>query len=324
MRSGTVGTVSFRCLICAHEAGGFLLRKRSLVLARCERCGFVQQDPLPGAAEYDARYQHVDGYCSDTLRDKPLFLRRDERVLAGLARAGAAGPLLDVGAGAGILMEAARSVGWRAVGLELAQASVERIRGELGLEVHACGLESAPLAPESFGVVTFSHSLEHLLDPVGALRGAARLLRPGGLVHVAVPNWRAAKRLLAGTDIPWIFEEHISYFTARSLADALRRAGFELVASRTLPMVCDVDYRFAVVVLERTPLDAVVRRFLRLGPRRVGELLTDNVRIDCPTWRFRLVIVTARACLKAWPEGLFGALGFGEELRVTARKLPVR
>ncbi len=139
-------------------------------------------------------------------------------------------------------------------------------------------------------------------------------------MHVAVPNWRAAKRLLAGADIPWIFAEHISYFTARSLADALRRAGFELLECRSLPMVCDVDYRFAVVVLERTPFDAVVRRFLCMGERRIGELLTDHVQIACPTWRLRLVIAAARVCLRAWPEGLFSALGFGEELRVTARR----
>lgn len=312
--------MAFLCLICAHDAGGFLLRKESLVLARCRRCGFIQQDPLPAAEEYDARYHDAQGFCAHLLRDKDIFLRRDEHCLRRLMRGGAAGPLLDVGAGPGILMEAARSLGWNAVGLELSQPSVQRIRGALGMVVHACAIELAPLEPESFGVVTFSHSLEHLRDPVLALRSAAHFLRPGGVVHIAVPHWRAVKRLVAGTAIPWIGDQHISYFTARTLSAALRSAGLDLVECRSVPMVCDVDYSFVVAALERANLDVFVRRFLRMDERRLGELLTDNVQVSCPSWRLRFVVRAARACLKAWPEGLFSAFGWGEELRATARR----
>lgn len=322
-RPGTaVPTVngSFRCLVCAHGVGRFVLQKQGLVLARCHACGFVQQDPLPAADEYDARYQDVEGYCDALVRDVQLFLRRDEVELAALARLGATGPLLDVGAGAGILLQAAQRRGWEAVGLELASPSVQRIRDELGLTVIQEPIEQAPLAPGSFGVVTFSHSLEHLREPVSALRCAARLLRPGGLVHIAVPNWQAAKRWVAGTHIPWIFSEHLSYFTRRTLVAALRRASFDVLDCRVVPMVCDVDYRFAVAVVERVGFDRAVRAFLRMGPRRLGELLTDNVQLTCPSWRFRLVVQLARASLKAWPEGFFSHLGWGEELRVTARR----
>ncbi len=295
----------FRCLICSHASGTFVLRKGGLVLARCNRCRFVQQDPLPEAQEYDSRYEDAGGYSDELLRDKHLFQQRDERVVHALSLLGAQGPLLDVGAGAGILMEAARKLGWEAIGLELAKPSLDRIRMVLRMEAHACAIEHAPFAPGTFGAITFSHSLEHLLDPLLALRSAAGLLRPGGLVHIAVPHWRCVKRLVAGKEIPWIFGEHISYFTRRSLADALDRAGFELLEGRTLPMVCDVDYRFAIIVFERFGLGRLARRFLRLGNRRLDSLLTDNVQVDCSPWRLRLVIRTARAFLKAWPEWLF-------------------
>src|SRR5687768_6457464 len=184
-----------RCLLCAHPTGRLVVRKPEVALRRCDRCHFVQQDPVPEPVAYDERYEHAGGsYGVELMRDKQLFLRRDERVVRTLASAGASGPLLDVGAGAGILLEAARNVGWDAIGLELARASVDDIRTRLKLDVHACAIEDAPLAAGSIGTVTFSHSLEHLLDPVRALRAAWRVLRPGGFVHVAVPHWRSAKR----------------------------------------------------------------------------------------------------------------------------------
>jgi hypothetical protein len=171
-------------------------------------------------------------------------------------------------------------------------------------------------------VVTFSHSLEHLLDPVGALHSAARLLRAStrdGYVHVAVPHWRAAKRLLAGQGIAWIFPEHISYFTQSSLRAAFAAAGFEVVEMRTCPMVCDADHRFVITVFERFGLDRLVRRFLRMGERPLGSLLADHVQITCPVWRLRFVNALARGLLRLWPERLWSWLGYGEELRATAR-----
>jgi SAM-dependent methyltransferase len=298
------------------------LTKGSLQLVRCRACRFVQQHPLPEAGEYDGRYTDAGSYGTQQLPHKHLFLQRDVAVLQALAARGAAGPLLDVGAGAGIMLEAARAQGWRGIGLELAQPSVAHIRDGLGCEVHACAIEQAPLEPGSVGVVTFSHSLEHLLDPVGALRSAARLLRAStrdGYVHVAVPHWRAAKRLLAGKGIAWIFPEHISYFTQSSLRAAFAAAGFEVVEMRTCPMVCDTDHRFVITVFERFGLDRLVRRFLRMGERPLASLLADHVQIACPVWRLRFVNALARGLLRLWPERLLSWLGFGEELRATAR-----
>jgi SAM-dependent methyltransferase len=192
------------------------------------------------------------------------------------------------------------------------------IRQRHGVTVHELPIEEAPLADGGFGVVTFSHSLEHLRDPVQALRRTRQLLRPGGRVHVAVPNWRAAKRLAAGARIAWIYPGHVSYFTRATLQAALQRAGFAVAAARTLPMVCALDYRFAVAVTERWRCDGLVRRFLRLGDSGLSTLIGNDIVIACPVWRFRLVLALARLGLRLWPERLLGLFGCAEELRVTA------
>jgi SAM-dependent methyltransferase len=311
--------MGFHCLVCEHDSCRFVLNKDSLILSRCGRCGFIQRDPLPDRVEYEAIYEDTDSYCEELLRGEDIFKRRDADVLEDLATSGATGPLLDVGAGAGILLAAAKDRGWDAVGLELARPAAEHIRAEIGTTVHEQPIERAPLEANSFGVVTLSHSLEHVLDPAETLRKAAAVLRPGGFVHIAVPNWKSAKRLAAGIRIPWIFPEHISYFTRKSLGDLLSRSGFEPIRWQNLPMACDVDYRFGLVMAERLRLHFPIRRFLHMGERQLDELLTDNVEVSCPPWRLRLVDRLTRLFLKVWPERLFCMIGRGEELRVTAK-----
>ena len=203
------------------------------------------------------------------------------------------------------------------MGLELSGPSAARIRATLGVPVHEAAIEEAPLEPGSAGLVTFSHSLEHVLDPVGALRRAAELVRPGGHVHVAVPNWSATKRVVAGAHIPWIYPHHVSYFARPTLERALRSAGLEPVRWSVHPFI-GLDYPFALGVLRRLGLEPLVRRFLRMGERPLEELIANDVAVACPPWRFRMVVGLTNGLLRAWPEGALCRLGRGEELRGTA------
>ncbi len=308
---------SFSCLACREASGRFVLEKPGLELWRCRSCGLVQQHPVPDAAAVSAMYEQEAHYADQLVRGADEVLAREREVVAELAARGAAGPFLDVGAGAGLLLRAAREQGFPGIALELSAPSAELIARTLDVAVHRAAIEEAPLAPRSVGVVAFSHSLEHLRDPFGALLRARELLRPGGLVHVAVPNWAAAKRLLAGRHTPWIYAHHVTYFERRTLVALLRRAGFEPL-SFTVGRFVGLDYPFVLACLRRFRLERSLRRFLRMGERPLEELIADGVRIDCPVWRYRAVVAGARLFLRLWPERLCCRFGRGEELRVTA------
>jgi SAM-dependent methyltransferase len=119
--------------------------------------------------------------------------------------------LLDVGAGFGSCVLAARERGIDAYGIETASFEVEFARSRLRLarprddaeEVYRLGsfLDfSAPAA--SFDVVTFWNVLEHIEDLNQTLSVARRILRTGGLIYVICPNY-FAWRLEAHYHVPW-------------------------------------------------------------------------------------------------------------------------
>jgi SAM-dependent methyltransferase len=119
-------------------------------------------------------YRPTSGRFSG-LGDK--VIRRTRSALADrLHRILPPGPVLDVGAGDGTLVEAFVRRGREAVGLE-PYASGPHIRNAEVEEVDG-----------TWSAVIFWHSLEHLRQPSRALSHAATLLSPGGTLIIAVPN----------------------------------------------------------------------------------------------------------------------------------------
>ena len=172
----TPAPATAQCAWCDHVfgAGDNHLAGR----IRCARCGVATTSPWPSEAQlgeaYASWYRPAAGRFAG-LGDR--VLRRTRAALANrLLRILPPGPVLDVGAGDGTLVE----------------AFVGRGREATGLEPYASGphLRSAEIE-EMTGIwssVIFWHSLEHLRRPALALDHAAALLSPGGLLIVAVPN----------------------------------------------------------------------------------------------------------------------------------------
>ena len=152
---------------------------RQLGRIRCAACGAATIDPWPTDEElsgaYGAWYRPESGRRFGVLGDE--LLRRTRGSLAARLDAIAPpGPVLDVGAGDGTLIDALARRGRAATGLERAAAR-EDLRHEPIEEMDG-----------EWAAVVFWHSLEHLPAPGEAIRHAARLLAPGGVVVVAVPD----------------------------------------------------------------------------------------------------------------------------------------
>ena len=138
------------------------------------------------------------------------------------------GRLLEVGCGHGLLLDEARKRGWAVEGLELADASREHARS-LGLDVRDQTLEEAE---GTYGAVVLADVLEHLDDPVGALRRSRGLLAPGGVALIVTPDPASRTARLAGSRWWGYLPSHTYLIPHATLRGLLRDAGLETVEER--------------------------------------------------------------------------------------------
>jgi len=105
--------------------------------------------------------------------------------------------ILDLGSGVGMFVVACRRRGLQAFGLEpdrIGQGakitSIQIARRRLAEAVFVNGVgEGLPFADGSFDLVVMNQVIEHVMDQGAVLGEAARVLRPGGAIYVACPNY---------------------------------------------------------------------------------------------------------------------------------------
>jgi SAM-dependent methyltransferase len=140
----------------------------------------------------------------------------------------AGGRLLEVGAGYGLFLAAAREAGWTTSGVELSRTGAAHARDALGLDVFCGQVEDAPFPP-GFDVVCAWDTVEHVPDPLAFWRTARSLVADDGVVLFSTPYYSSLPARLLGTRW-WTLKptEHIWHFTPRTHALLLARAGFAL------------------------------------------------------------------------------------------------
>ncbi len=136
--------------------------------------------------------------------------------------------LLEVGAGYGLFLAAAREAGWTTSGVELSRTGAKHAQDTLGLDVFCGQLEDAPLEP-GFDVVCAWDTVEHVPDPLSFWRSVRSLVAEDGVVVFSTPYVSSLPARLLGTRW-WTLKptEHIWHFTPRTHALVLARAGLAL------------------------------------------------------------------------------------------------
>lgn len=175
------------------------------------------------------------------------------------------GQLLDVGCAIGKALESFRELGWNVAGVEISPyaASIARVR--LGCDILVGEFEDVTLEDDRFDVVRFSHSLEHLPSPRKALAKARRLLRPGGLLWIEVPNAASLDRWLFGKHwFCWDLPRHLYHFTPDTLTRLLACTGF-----RPLRITCDGRVNFFTMSIANA-----LTQGLGIRPRRMKVIST--------------------------------------------------
>lgn len=200
---------------------------------RCANCGIVFIDPQPETLQGIYEEEYYRPWIEQQAAPRQTLWQRRVRDIERL-RPGR-GRLLDVGCGVPTFIELASKNGWRTDATEVSQFACRYAAEKLSLKVFHGVVENAGFPEGEFDAATLWHVLEHMPDPLLTLRHVYTLLRPGGLLVVAVPNledyfMKLAYRIVKGR-APRLYstsdrEVHLFHFTARTLRKAAETAGF--------------------------------------------------------------------------------------------------
>ncbi|WP_286156961.1 class I SAM-dependent methyltransferase [Streptomyces sp. AA4] len=205
-----------------------------LAVGQCGTCTLVQQlDEVPPELMFRADYPFLSSSSSRMSRH---FLGVAENLL----RTALAGPdpfLVEIGSNDGIILRAAQRAGVRHLGFEpsgevadIAAAQGVRVRKEF------FGEDSAREVADVDGkadVIFAANTVSHIPDLGEVFRGVHALLAPDGVFVFEDPY---AGDVVEKTAFDQIYDEHFYLFSARSVREAARRFGFELVDVRRVPV----------------------------------------------------------------------------------------
>ncbi len=162
-----------------------------------------------------------------------MWARRAE-IVGRFARSGR---LLDIGTGDGKFLQICRERGYEVTGTEVSETGAAYALGQ-GFDVRMGQFIDLDLPGGYFDIVTIWHVLEHVPDPGAVLRKAREVLKPDGLLIVAVPNeenFFVRRRLGLPIHLnpfgplPFGGEIHLNYFRPTTLQRTLAGAGFGLL-----------------------------------------------------------------------------------------------
>jgi SAM-dependent methyltransferase len=191
-------------------------------LLKCKNCGFIQCNDLDQVVGF---YEDLEdqGY-EDSRKERKL---QENRLVRFLGKYKKSGKLLDIGAGSGIMVEAALESGYDALGIEpskwLQQQAVRRNLPVLQ------GVFPHPDAHGPYDVITFVDVIEHITFPGKLLADINKALDKDGILVLVTPDVSSLAAKLLGFKWWHYRVAHIGYFSRKNLKILLESQGFEVL-----------------------------------------------------------------------------------------------
>jgi SAM-dependent methyltransferase len=244
------------CPVCSSDKIGLqficndhFVSKKDFGVYKCAVCSFRFTQDYPEEADI-ARFYESESYIShsDTAEGFSNKIYRFARKgmlgikknlvsdVTGLKT----GVILDIGSGTGYFAATMKKAGWIAEGIEINEKAREFSKSHFGLQVGPPDKISS-LVSETYDCITLWHVLEHFHDPFKNITEIYRLLKPGGLCIIALPNSNSYdaefyKRSWAAWDVP----RHLWHFSPDTFRLFSDRSGLKHEKMKILPL--DVFY----------------------------------------------------------------------------------
>jgi len=223
-----------RCELCGGTVFDPEITVREWTLLRCRACGLVFTSPRYSSDYLQNKYAHdyyeaANRYLSaqldppqpDELALARKLFQKCNRALEQQCR------YLEIGCGAGRVVEAFQRAGWDAWGYDPSLKAVEQ--GKLrGVKICAGDISLAPL--EYFDLIAAFHVLEHLAHPREFLAACRSRLRPGGFLLLEVPDYDCKSARAMKESWPSLYPEiHLFQYTRTIFRRLVEEGNFQII-----------------------------------------------------------------------------------------------
>lgn len=247
-----VSTLERTCPVCRRNESDHWFRppRSPGPVVKCKGCGFAYVNPIertkalvqegPALGDYPAHLLEssnlgdIEGSWEQPIIERYLCELPAKEANARNALAHIEdlvknpGTLVDIGCFCGVFLSIASQAGWDCYGVEPLVMPSVYARGHFGLRVVTDTLRDDTYPPEFFDVATAFQVLEHMVHPDQEIEKIGRILKPGGWLVVEVPNIDTiATRLLRSRQRHFV-QDHVSFFSAKTLGLLLERMGFRV------------------------------------------------------------------------------------------------
>ncbi len=190
------------CNLCMSSEKALVADENGYKVVRCKSCSLIYVSPQPtdiDLTEFYAQYfpEESGDIWGEMMRKN--FDLDSARMLREMPETGS---ILDVGCGYGAFLKRFADAGWDAKGLDFSPEAAAEANKNPGIEVQQGAFESGLFEPETFDIVTGWYVLEHARDPLGFVKEAFKILKPGGMFGMRVPNMVFSNVFLAMKMIP--------------------------------------------------------------------------------------------------------------------------
>jgi len=229
------------------ECKDHTVSRETFQIVKCESCGFKFTNPRP-EPEQLGRYYKSEEYVSHSNTKKGFINSTYQSVrkytllkkLQLISKYYKTGRILDIGCGTGEFLNTCKSAKWETVGIEPDDDARNMAIKNYGLDVRGED-DLKNLHDESFQVITMWHVLEHVPNLNERIEELKRLIKPTGIIIIAVPNCNSLdakiyKENWAAYDVP----RHLYHFTPADMETLFRKHGLKVFS--ILPMIFDSFY----------------------------------------------------------------------------------
>jgi len=180
------------CPVCKSTRHRHKINIDDFEYRQCVLCGSVYNSPrlkdgvldlMYKSGEYNTYFKKLT-VSSQRLRKNVIELRKFKQLSTFFHKPGS---LLDVGCGTGSFLKVCQEHGWRVCGVDPSKSAVQVAKDKYGIEIENNYFDSYK-AEIKFDCITFWGQLEHLSNPMNALKKAVGLLKKGGLIIFEVPS----------------------------------------------------------------------------------------------------------------------------------------